>query len=544
MGPEAKIEAEITVRRALELPALRRGLPEVLAGEDRLDRPVRWVHAGEVPHIASLLKGGELLLTTGLGLGARPSEQRAFIRKLADREIAALVVELGSRFASLPSALIDSARECGLPLIQLHREVPYVTVTEAIHTEIVNSHYALLRRADEILRRCTDVLLRGGGTPEVLRLLADFTGNPLCLEAPDGSPLYAAGPGSGDEDGPGAADPLLAWEGLRDTGVRIDIPGGGHGPDAVRARLVLLPVNAPLAPVHRIAAERAADLLAVVMLQSRQEEVLAARGRGDFLADLAEGRISAAEAPAQARLLGFRPGPDPVLPVVMRLPAGLPGPGSWAVLAQALREELAAPGAPVLLGVRPVESRVPMLVALRAGQDRAALADRVAEALRAGVVRAGLDRPAAPRPVVVVGTAGDWAAAGPGLRHAAEAASAAAGLPEQPWYDARRLDIELLLWRMREHGEQGVLADFVDRAIGPLLAHDRTARQPLLPTLEAYLASAGRKAETARDLNVNRQTLYDRLARIAQLLGTDLDDPQTVLGLRLALRARRHTDRP
>ncbi|MFH8572222.1 PucR family transcriptional regulator [Streptomyces sp. NPDC017993] len=543
MGPEAKIEAEITVRRALELPALRRGLPEVVAGEDRLDRAVRWVHAGEVPHIASLLKGGELLLTTGLGLGARPSEQRAFIRKLADREIAALVVELGSRFETLPSAMVDSARDCGLPLIQLHREVPYVTVTEAIHTEIINSHYLLLRRADEILRRCTDVLLRGGGAPEVLRLLAVFTGNPLCLEAPDGSPLYAAGPDGDDDGGPADADPLLAWEGLRDTGVRIDVPGGGHGPDAVRARLVLLPVNTPVAPVHRIAAERAADLLAVVMLQSRQEEVLAARGRGDFLADLAEGRISAAEAPGQARLLGFRPGPEaPVLPVVMRLPAGLPTPGSWALLAQTLREELAATGVPVLLGVRPVEGRVPVLVALRAGQDRDAVADRIAEALRAGVVRAGVDRPSAHRPVVVMSTTGDWAAAGPGLRHAAEAAAAAQGLPEQNWYDARRLDIELLLWRMREHGEQGVLTDFVERAIGPLLTHDRGARQPLLPTLEAYLASAGRKAETARDLNVNRQTLYDRLARIAQLLGTDLDDPQTVLGLRLALRARRHTD--
>ncbi|MFG2225900.1 PucR family transcriptional regulator [Streptomyces sp. NPDC048644] len=543
MGQESKIEAEITVRRALELPALRRGLPEVLAGEDRLDRPVRWVHAGEVPHIASLLKGGELLLTTGLGLGSRPTDQRAFIRKLADREIAALVVELGSRFASLPSAMVDAAQECGLPLIQLHREVPYVTVTEAIHTEIVNSHYTLLRRADELLRRCTDVLLGGGGAPEILRLLAVFTGNPLCLEAPDGSPLYAAGPDDGDGCGPADADPLVAWEGLRDTGVRIDVPGGGHGPDAVRARLVLLPVNTPPAPVHRIAAERAADLLAVVMLQSRQEEVLAARGRGDFLADLAEGRVSAAEAPGQARLLGFRPGSDPVVPVVMRMPAQLPSPGSWAVLAQALREELAAPGVPVLLGVRPVEGRVPLLVALRAGQDREALAGRVAAALHAGVVRAGLDRPSAQHPVVVIGTAGDWAAAGSGLRHAAEAAAAAQGLPPQPWFDARSLDIELLLWRMREHGEEGVLADFVDRAIGPLLRHDRSARQPLLPTLEAYLASAGRKAETARDLNVNRQTLYDRLARIAQLLDTDLEDAQTVLGLRLALRARRHAER-
>ncbi|SCE23712.1 helix-turn-helix domain-containing protein, partial [Streptomyces sp. OspMP-M43] len=102
----------------------------------------------------------------------------------------------------------------------------------------------------------------------------------------------------------------------------------------------------------------------------------------------------------------------------------------------------------------------------------------------------------------------------------------------------RRLDIDLLLWRLRDHPD---LAAFVDRAIGPLREHDRTSRPPLLPTLQAYLAHAGRKAETARELHLNRQTLYNRLARIGELLGTDLDDPQTVLALSLALRARRHT---
>ncbi|MES4830810.1 PucR family transcriptional regulator ligand-binding domain-containing protein, partial [Streptomyces anthocyanicus] len=80
--------AGITVRRALELPGLRSGLPEILAGADRMQRTVRWVHAGEVPNIASLLKGGELLLTTGYGLGTRPAEQRAFVRTLAERGIA------------------------------------------------------------------------------------------------------------------------------------------------------------------------------------------------------------------------------------------------------------------------------------------------------------------------------------------------------------------------------------------------------------------------------------------------------------------------
>jgi purine catabolism regulator len=139
--------------------------------------------------------------------------------------------------------------------------------------------------------------------------------------------------------------------------------------------------------------------------------------------------------------------------------------------------------------------------------------------------------------VVVVGMPVGWVAAGAGLRHAAETAAAAQGLPDRPWYDARRLDIDLLLWRLRDHPD---LAAFVDRAIGPLLAHDAAARPPLLPTLEMYLAHTGRKAETARELHLNRQTLYNRLARIAELLGTDLDDPQTVLALSLALRARRH----
>ncbi|GAA3497044.1 hypothetical protein GCM10019016_041450 [Streptomyces prasinosporus] len=70
--------------------------------------------------------------------------------------------------------------------MQLHREVPFVTVTEEIHTEIVNGHYALLQRAEEVHRRCTEALLGGGGAPQVLEILAGFTGNPVFLETTDG----------------------------------------------------------------------------------------------------------------------------------------------------------------------------------------------------------------------------------------------------------------------------------------------------------------------------------------------------------------------
>src|SRR5215208_3078778 len=99
----------MTVRAALALPALSRGLPEVLAGARRLDRTLRWAHAAEVRNIAELLKGGELLLTTGMGWPTKAAEQRRFIGELAEREVAALVVELNPTLPAVPKAVVDEA---------------------------------------------------------------------------------------------------------------------------------------------------------------------------------------------------------------------------------------------------------------------------------------------------------------------------------------------------------------------------------------------------------------------------------------------------
>ena len=60
-------------------------------------------------------------------------------------------------------------------------------------------------------------------------------------------------------------------------------------------------------------------------------------------------------------------------------------------------------------------------------------------------------------------------------------------------------------------------------------------------TLEAYLAHSGRKAEAARALHLTRQSLYLRLDRLERLLGVDLEDPDVVLALHLAVRALRLT---
>ncbi|MHA5051892.1 PucR family transcriptional regulator [Streptomyces sp. SD15] len=128
----------LTLREILALDPVRGSEPELLAGESALDRPVRWVHSSEVYEGANFLDGGELLLTNGFGLtDADEGTRRRYVRELAARGAAGLAVEVGRSLVRMPEEVADEARRLGLPLLALHRVVPFVRITEAANRAIV-----------------------------------------------------------------------------------------------------------------------------------------------------------------------------------------------------------------------------------------------------------------------------------------------------------------------------------------------------------------------------------------------------------------------
>jgi hypothetical protein len=128
----------ITLREILELDTVRRGMPRVVAGADRLDTPVRWVHAIELADgVARLLRGGELVLSTGIALPEAPAGLASYMAELSAAGVAGLAIELGRRYvSSLPAELADAASSRGLVLIEFRQEVAFVEITEAVHTLI------------------------------------------------------------------------------------------------------------------------------------------------------------------------------------------------------------------------------------------------------------------------------------------------------------------------------------------------------------------------------------------------------------------------
>jgi purine catabolism regulator len=532
-------------------------LPEVVTGEDALAREIRWAHVIEMPDPEDLLKGGELVLTTGLGAGSEAAHQEAWTRSLVDQGLAALAVELGSSWREVPAPVLRACARAGVPAIAFHRAVRFIEITEAVHSAVLHAQFELLRRGEEIHRRFTELILQGRGVPEILAELAVAVRNPVLLEDSGGSLVYyVSGP-------PGDDLALSAWADLHRAEARGEAPEGFAATE-VRlmgsswGRLLALGLDTPLDDFDRVAIERAALAVAIDLLGQQHDEQLRARSRGAFLSDLGDGRLEEGDARRRAEALGFPVvGRGTLLPVAAswRTPGLRPRPRrgaatdgdpdlaghvrpdiSWTRLAGELRAALSSTGFGVLLGPRDVD--LLMLLSIGPRGFDAALGEHVAGLFHGVLERHGLGpRDAA---LAIGAPAATWTAAGPSLRRVRRSAGAATALPVARWHDARRPGLADLLHDLRD---DPALAGFVDEQLGPLLADGSPRTRVLLETLEAYLAAGGRKAEAARALHLERQSLYLRLHRIEELLGVSLADQDVVLSLHLAARARRFRSR-
>ena len=522
-----------TVREVLALDPVRVGGPRVVAGESGLDRPVRWVHSAEVPDIAALLRSGELVLTTGIGLPADDTGLRAFIDDLADVGVAGLMVELGRRYpVSVPLAMAAAARRRGLPLVELRRPTRFVPITEAVHAMVVDAQLTELRATEEIHQRFTELSVEGAEPAEVVRQTAALAGCPVVLENLSRQVLAY------DAAGESAGALLDGWE---EQSRRIRPAGrtaydadsgwlvttvGARGQDW--GRLLLRPETA--APPTRlvILLERAASTLALGRLIRRDAEGLERQMHQTLLAALLDHARPVDEVVLRARALGVALERRHLTGVVVRFRADDTETAQLRDLAEAVGQALREARVTGLAGALDDHS-VGVLVATRTPDD-AALARFVAALHQA---RGGA------RPPVVV-------AAGSGVgepREARRSLVEARQVAEAARHDRR----DVAVFRLPQIGLAGLLhllrdeprlQTFVERELGALLQHDAAhPRDRLLPTLRAYLDAGRNKSSAAAASHLSRPAFYDRLEKIATILDADLDSVDACLSLHVALLA-------
>ena len=118
---------------------------ELVCGEGSSRAHVRFVHSTELADPTPWLKGGELLLTTGLQLSG-PKSQRELIDRLADHDIAGLGFGTGFTHRRIPAALVTAARRRDFPVFEVPYALPFIAITERAFAHLLDERYEMLQR--------------------------------------------------------------------------------------------------------------------------------------------------------------------------------------------------------------------------------------------------------------------------------------------------------------------------------------------------------------------------------------------------------------
>ncbi|HZF92818.1 PucR family transcriptional regulator [Streptomyces sp.] len=442
-------------------------------------------HTSEMSDPYPYLLGGELLLTAGVHIPEAAGTGTgtyfdAYVARIVEAGGAALGFGLAPVHDTVPRALVAACESHGLPLLEVPPQTTFSGVARAVWQLMAQARLAELRRVTEAQQSLAAAAARPDPVPSVLRQLAQRIGGRAVLYGPEGA----------------------------------ELAGAGRLPDeATRSAL------GNLARLVTARASTATDTAAGTHLSA----YALGTGQGFVL-----GVASPRRDPADHTIAS-------VAAVLLSLLTGEHQTGTGAARSSALVR--------LLLGAPP-EEVAPLLgttdrwLIVHASPQAGTVPDPVA----ASALGAALGSPlvdTADDVVRVLVPAGHSPAPHPGWTLGVSAPAAADALAAADTQASRALTrARATRTPLLHHRTRPSLADLLPPSEAE--SHARTLLAPLTPplteTLRTWLSLHGSWDRTAVALSVHRNTVRQRIARCAALLGADLDDPDVRMELWFALR--------
>jgi len=535
----------ITVQDILEIPELDLKL---LAGGKSTSNPVRWVHISEVPDPTKWLKGGELLLTTGYSFVGDEAAQVSQIKRLIDHNISGLGFGTGFSYDKVPPALIRVAEEYEFPLFEVPYHVPFIAITEAVASKIVNEQYSLLQRSLAVHEKLTKIVLEEKGLEAILSTLSalvgcsavlfDFHGVVLCEAAYRrhlGAELIADLWGMISDRRADRQNFALSMEGVG-SGVQVYPVVASH---RIGAFLAVVKDSGDFSEYDRIILHNVVTVTALELVKKKAVAETEKRLAGDFFDELIASDLYEEEIARRLAFFGLDP-QSPHLIVLVDIDEEQ-GDGVAAEAAQEVKERLhwtvdefmarrdvlcisASRSDSVVILVQPGKMEAHEIIRL-AGELQAIIGEMLPEVS----VSIGIGRPH--RQLIDL---------------------------RQSYYEA---SYAIKIRKLK--GEPGVIASFddlgsyglllglqdtlslevfYDSVLGRLQEYDEQNSSDLVKSLSCFLEANGHWGDAAEKLYVHRHTLRYRMKRVEEITGRDLNQSQDRMEFWLALKAKELID--
>ncbi|WP_246150363.1 PucR family transcriptional regulator [Streptomyces qinzhouensis] len=160
-----------------------------IAGPRDPEPVVHWVHTSEMADPYPYLLGGELLLSAGVQL----TNPDTYVARLVEAGAAALGFGVAPVYDTVPGGLVDACERYGLPLVEVPPRTTFTAVARAVWQLMALARHHELRRVARAQQGLATAAARPDPVPAVLGQLASRLGGRAVLLAADGTELAAAG---------------------------------------------------------------------------------------------------------------------------------------------------------------------------------------------------------------------------------------------------------------------------------------------------------------------------------------------------------------
>ncbi|OUM88816.1 MAG: hypothetical protein BAA01_14400 [Bacillus thermozeamaize] len=526
----------LTVKEILERPLFRKA--KVVAGHEGLNRVVKWVHVFEVTEIGELLHGHELILSTGIVWGQKHL-RLSFLQQLIEKNVSALCIQLGYYFEKIPDDLIQMADRHHFPVIVWEKadEIPYVDITQDLHRALINKHYEMVDQLERFSNEVNQLLLSANALPKILHRLHRFLNVQVAYLPLQGEALCIPNPGA--EERREKILSLVRSGELARSGLCVAVKPV-QAFNQKWADLALISRNRELTEFDSLILDRCATAVAQELMRTLYVEERRRHQEDQWIYDWLSGKHQDEEVFRRLKTI------DPAFKTFAFKTfkgcvcvAGIEKQQSFdrtfnesqilhlAVIARSIFQQYGF----ITLSTMREPFLIFILVDTRDGQ---AWKTRVTEALERIKGSAVSDKVGFTELKLGVGKMVDDVTH---ISKSFQMAQKVLEIEEKAGKKNRLFYEDLHIYRLFDAVSDEELKEFVMDYLKPVIDYDRQRNGELMQTLYTYLACHGSKRETAEKLFVVRQTLYHRIQKLEELLGSDFMSPEKRLAIEFAVHA-------
>ena len=555
---------ELTIEKVLTYEILRNA--KIAAGDRNLSsRLVEWVSVIEMP-VENFVRKNEVVLTTAIGCSNNAAALITFIQDIIDSEASALMIAMGRYIFDIPKEVIELAEKHDFLIIELPWEVRFANIVEEAMKDINNKEYAEREKSEKVQQELLKLILNDADLNRISKFIQK-----QC----DCSLIITDRAGMIQEKSCHTKDFLEKWKSYimkGDLPLRKESSQVSHDPMArkfqhidIKGRHVLqLPVlqvlndpqgyifvilppdtsiEAYLTPYRINVLEHAATTITLWFSRKNAIEATKMNLRSNFVFELAKGEfVSYDQANSRAELLGY----DLKLPYLCIV--GCPENFEqlfkkhkqdydsfkhWMdSMVQYIQEEIYYAAQSLKREVMMSYQGGELLIFLEIPsitehENALNFLDLVERRLRNLLPE-----------VVISWGFGNYLEGYRGLAESYQNASTALnigrrkkGIGQRMQYEHTRVDRVLLNLSQNDEMKEVILS-----TIRPIVEYDKQRNMDLIGTFIAYNQYHGNVSQTARSLNLHRQSLLYRLRKIESLTGLSLIDPDDLFLLDLSIK--------